>query len=859
MQTFDGRSASYQYDAAGNLSQSIDLAGNVIRYTYDAQNFPLSMIVAGKTTTFAYANDARGDRYVASVTEPDGKARSYTVGTYSGSYATELGGGSYTYGYGNSYGRTTLVTNPLNQATQAAYNAQFLPASVTDPLGRTTTFDYDANGNLTKVTDSAGKVSTFTYDANWNRTSATNALGQKTTYAYDANSNLISVTSPLGRTTTFTVDAKGEVTRITGPDGKFSTLTYDSHGNVTGITDPLGRTSRIAFDAQGLNPASVTDGLGHVTGFTFDANRRLTAINLADSTQIQYQRDCCSLTSVRDGAGNVTQFQRDDLYNVTGVTDPLGKQTLFAYNAVRDLVSVTDPLGRVTKMAYDAAHQPSGLTNALGGSIGFQLDASGSLVKLTDEGGKATTMTYDQRGLPASIKDPLGKTTASYIRDALGRVASVANARGNTVALTYDADGRVTGKSYNGTAVATYTWDVADNLTKVSDAAGTRTFTYDAAGGVTGIGYPDGKTAAITYDAAGNMLAMTYGDGLTVNYTYDARNRVTGVSFAGNSLTLAYDAAGRMVGETRSNGVASTYGYDAAGRLTGIAHKKGASVIADIAYTRNAVGLITEESGTWPLAPTHAPGHRHRDLRRCECTGELGQRQRDARRRRQPHRAQRCAQLQRHLRSGEPADIDHPQRQHHDLRLRWPRPAGAGPSPDPSPAASTTTPRADCCSTGTSPTAVTTHYVYAGGRLVASGSSAAGYVFYHFDKTGSTLALTDGAGSVAAAFAYDPYGKVVARSGSASTPFTYVGAYGVIEGAGDLFFMKNRYYDAVTGRFIQRDPIGFAGGRRICMPMWGTTQWDGSIRRGWTLVPASGSGSPSMWVCPFTHLPVLRI
>ena len=91
MQTFDGRSASYQYDAAGNLSQSIDLAGNVIRYTYDAQNFPLSMIVAGKTTTFAYANDVRGDRYVASVTEPDGKVRSYRFDYY-GSYVTELGG-----------------------------------------------------------------------------------------------------------------------------------------------------------------------------------------------------------------------------------------------------------------------------------------------------------------------------------------------------------------------------------------------------------------------------------------------------------------------------------------------------------------------------------------------------------------------------------------------------------------------------------------------------------------------------------------------------------------------------------------------------------------------------------------------
>jgi hypothetical protein len=39
-----------------------------------------------------------------------------------------------------------------------------------------------------------------------------------------------------------------------------------------------------------------------------------------------------------------------------------------------------------------------------------------------------------------------------------------------------------------------------------------------------------------------------------------------------------------------------------------------------------------------------------------------------------------------------------------------------------------------------------------------------------------------------------------------------VGAYGVIGLNDNLFFMQNRFYDANVGRFIQRDPIGFAGG-----------------------------------------------
>ena len=810
MQTFDGRSASYQYDSAGNLAQSVDLAGNVIRYTYNAQNYPLTMTVAGRGTTFAYATKTTGEIHVAAVTEPNGKVRSYAFNSDGTTRVTEPGGGVTTYG--NSNGRTASVRNPLNQTTTTTYNAQMLPTAITDALGRTTAFEYDANGNLTKVTDSAGKSSTFTYDSKWNLTSATNALGQTFNYAYDARDNRIGATTPLGRTTTYTVDGKGQITKITQPGGTILALSYDSHGNLTGITDPLGHTSGFTFDAQGLNLALATDALGHVTGYSFDANRRLTAVNRPDGTSVQYGYDCCSLTSVRDGAGNTTSVQRDAMLNVTAVTDPLGNLARFTYSDAGDRVSAVDPNGHTAQFSYDQAHRPASIVNAQGGIIAFGRDATGSLTTLADERGKVTNQTYDNRGLLATLRDPLGRTTAAFTRDALGRVSGVTNARGGITAWTYDADGRINGKKHNGNAVATYAWNLTSNLTAVSDAVGTKTFTYDAAERVTAIGYPDGRTTAISYDAAGNVAAMTYGDGLAVSYTYDARNRVTGVSFAGNTLTRAYDAADHLVGETRSNGVASTYAYDAAGRLTRIAHSKGATVIADLTYARDASGLITQESGTWPLAPVNAPST---DTATYDDANEL---------------VNRGTANATHDADGNLTALS-------DARS-----FSATYDPENRPTSitrngSTTTYVYDGLGQRVQvqsdpitrrfyydtagrllfdrdvTNSVTTHYIYAGGRLVASGSNAAGYVFYHFDKTGSTLALTNNGGSVAAAFAYDPYGKVVARSGSVSTPFTYVGAYGVIEGAGDLFFMQNRYYDAVTGRFIQRDPIGFAGGQ----------------------------------------------
>jgi RHS repeat-associated protein len=49
---------------------------------------------------------------------------------------------------------------------------------------------------------------------------------------------------------------------------------------------------------------------------------------------------------------------------------------------------------------------------------------------------------------------------------------------------------------------------------------------------------------------------------------------------------------------------------------------------------------------------------------------------------------------------------------------------------------------------------------------------------------------------------------MTAHEGTTENPFTYIGAYGVMqEGDGDLYLMRERYYDASTARFISRDPV----------------------------------------------------
>ena len=52
----------------------------------------------------------------------------------------------------------------------------------------------------------------------------------------------------------------------------------------------------------------------------------------------------------------------------------------------------------------------------------------------------------------------------------------------------------------------------------------------------------------------------------------------------------------------------------------------------------------------------------------------------------------------------------------------------------------------------------------AGAEILAAGGNAVSY--FHFDRVGSTLALTDAAGTVTDAYAYSAYGILVARTGA---------------------------------------------------------------------------------------------
>ena len=84
-----------------------------------------------------------------------------------------------------------------------------------------------------------------------------------------------------------------------------------------------------------------------------------------------------------------------------------------------------------------------------------------------------------------------------------------------------------------------------------------------------------------------------------------------------------------------------------------------------------------------------------------------------------------------------------------------------------------------------------------------------------YDGSGNITGLYDENGNVDAAYEYDPYGRIVKQSGpyADKNPFRFSTKY--TDAEMNLVYYGFRYYSPRMGRFLNRDPIGEAGGLNL--------------------------------------------
>ncbi len=143
---------------------------------------------------------------------------------------------------------------------------------------------------------------------------------------------------------------------------------------------------------------------------------------------------------------------------------------------------------------------------------------------------------YDLNGNRTSMIDPTGLTTYAY--DALNRLTSITNNKGQVTSFTYDALGRRTSMTHANGVLTNYTYDVASQLTRLAHQFGATTI----------------NTFDYLYDRIGNRTAKTSRDGVH-NYSYDALNRLTQAvnPLPANPLeTFNYDPVGNRTSSNQN-------------------------------------------------------------------------------------------------------------------------------------------------------------------------------------------------------------------------------------------------------------------------------------------------------------------
>ena len=101
----------------------------------------------------------------------------------------------------------------------------------------------------------------------------------------------------------------------------------------------------------------------------------------------------------------------------------------------------------------------------------------------------------------------------------------------------------------------------------------------------------------------------------------------------------------------------------------------------------------------------------------------------------------------------------------------------------------------------------TNTYVY-GLDLISATDGAGGQTYFTYDGLGSTTDLTNGSATVTGTYSYDVFGTIRSQTGGGANYWQFTGEQ--TDADSGLQYLRARYYDPATGRFLSTDPIGAA-------------------------------------------------
>jgi|GEM_PF-1666622 len=524
----NGAITEYKYTPRGNVKKMIDAQGNITIFKY-AEQEPTSNV----HTTFP---DKLLEVHRSPVTV-DGVLQTYPPTKF-----------TYHSTTGNLLSVEDANVIGMNgQLTSFQYNSDGQITEVTNRLGFKTRYEYDpSTGNLLKVgvqksldpqdddINTDFRYLTFTYDAYDNVESVTDDLGNGTFAVYDNLDRLREFTDAVDALHEYDY-AEWVLSSMTAPDNSGSdenrrttTPQYDIAGRLTAlyrdIDDLSNQEFRVGYSYDGLSQltALTRTKLGNPEDFTFSYDRLGRVVESKDprekASTAAYEPFCVgSATTSARGVRTKTSF--DSLCRLTEVLagapdatsdmdiERLSESRVFEYD---ELGRMTESIQKINPLYGKAVFGSSKYGSPLEGEKRtYEYDVLDRLTKIVFEDGKEMLFEYDYEGNLTKMTE-----NASSATPVITECAYYGDNQLHTVAL----------KRAGGDQVFTYSYDAVGRLKSIQYPSSTGMFAFfddganpDPAPGWDG----NGRLTHLRYVRSGSEIRR-------YEYTYDkSGNRVT--------------------------------------------------------------------------------------------------------------------------------------------------------------------------------------------------------------------------------------------------------------------------------------------------------------------------------------------
>jgi len=680
------------------------------------------------------------------------------------------------------------------QVTEFVYDGASRPVEVIDAIGNRIVREYDNNSNVIRETSIEVSPTAAIPDESFS-----------STHVYDQLDRLVRTTDHAGQTNRFDYDSRGNMIASSDAQGPIEVDPlglYPGPGQVGDFNAP-GNVARYVHD--GLNRVIVVENELRVNGGGGGAIDTSNPSNPDGLVQVTSTYDGNSrLIGRTDDAGNLTAFNYDSLNRPIRQLNADGTEFQYTYDRDHNLTLMIDPNGTITERILDPLNRviQVGITRGAG--------VLGTTEVINEyDGLSRKTRSVDNNDLDPQI--------CEYVYDSISRVLEERQ-NGAAFANELSGDGKRQTLRYPGGRVVNRTFDSIDRLETCSDGNGLisahswigprlralrRTHgdgteeSYLDPSGTSVIGYDDVKRVVEQrfllpdgtpfvdreYDynrESYRTLELRHDDfGLTDSYTYDSIYRVTESEFDQNGLpgatprdlehrSYTLDGVGNRVEvdeNTTSGGAATTnYATNNVNEYTSIsgivrAHDDNGNLVSDgestFSYDYQNRLVLVRDAVTNPVAEYRY----YSDGRRAEkvvysqsVPGQIDKRTQFV-----YDDWQVCEEVDADSGNSEVTYLWDPR--HIDRLIQFER-------------------------TGNHPLGSGTYYV-------------------HQNVRHDTVAITQ-SGIVAETHRYDDYGIPEQRS-SLGNPYLFQGHR--FDAETSLYYLRNRYYDPVTGRLLQRDAL----------------------------------------------------